>query len=388
MMRRMHAHHREQDNHRFFVPYRIAVRNHLRPADPNANITFRFVNHNGTVLGLPGYSYVPGLATGKEVTLVALDPTNQRLSWHVRSRTTGLPRLRNAGTYRLLRSYFRMTCYPGKGRTSPSTPLPNRVTCCFFTGPCTGGSSWARLNITRGPTTSKLIQNKQLEFWKLFKVFSQLKLHTKSKKAAILFELPKACEYWNDERLKKQIKNGESHEFDGRRYGLKQRYAKKPLPIRKPWRVISWNFDLGESFSKKCNGNHSHGPCAGRETKDTLSYTSLIVNVILRRFAARAKFSRHHGVNLTSPCIFKGFVEKKELQGGRSSTSTSPSTLRTNCSFVSASQRGEQGECWLHIALGLPVERWWSCTPPGSGKSGLTVEGWRSCTSPGQGSPE
>ena len=72
-MRRMHAHHREQENHRFFVPYRVAVRNHLQAADPNANNAFRFVNHNGTVLGMPGYAYVPGLATGTEVTLVALD---------------------------------------------------------------------------------------------------------------------------------------------------------------------------------------------------------------------------------------------------------------------------------------------------------------------------
>ena len=186
----------------------------------------------------------------------------------------------------------------------------------FFAGPCTRGSSWARLNITRGPTTSKLIQNKQPEFWKLFKVFSQLKRHAESKKAAMLFELLKSCEYWNDERLKKQIKLGESHEFDGCSYALKQRYAKKPLPIRKPWRVISWNFDLGEPLAKKCNGNHSHGPCAGRETKDTQLYTSLIANVILRRFAARAKCARHHGVNLASPCIFKGFAEKKKkLQG-------------------------------------------------------------------------
>ena len=188
-------------------------------------------------------------------------PTNRRLSWRVRNRTTGLPRLRNAGTYRLLRSHFRMTCYPSTGRTSPSTPVPNRTTCCFFAGPCTGGSSWARLNLTRRPTTSKLIQDKQLEFWKLFKVFSQLKRRAEPKKAATLFELPKGCEYWNDERLKKQIKNGDSHEFDGCRYGLKQRCAKNPLPIRKPWRVISWNFDLGESLSKKCNGNHCHGPC-------------------------------------------------------------------------------------------------------------------------------
>ena len=32
------------------------------------------MNHNGTALGLPGYAYVPGLATGTEVALVALDP--------------------------------------------------------------------------------------------------------------------------------------------------------------------------------------------------------------------------------------------------------------------------------------------------------------------------
>ena len=83
------------------------------------------------------------------------------------------------------------------------------------------------MNITRGPTTSKLIHDKQLEFWKLFKVFSQLKRHAESQRAAILFELPKGCAYWNDDRLKKQIKNGESHEFDGCWYGLKQRYASR-----------------------------------------------------------------------------------------------------------------------------------------------------------------
>ena len=133
MMRRMHAHHREQDNHRFLVPYRIAVRNHLQPADPNANITFRFVNHNGTVLGLPGYAYAPGLATGTEVTLVALDPNKPTVVMACSESHNW--RLRNAGTYRLLRSHLRMTCYPSTGRTSPSTPLPKRVTCYFLLDP-------------------------------------------------------------------------------------------------------------------------------------------------------------------------------------------------------------------------------------------------------------
>ena len=138
MMRRMHAHHREQDNHRFFVPYRIAVRNHLQPADPDANITFRFVNHNGTGTWLAWLCLCTwfrywhrGHPRGA--------PTNPRLSWRVPSRTTGLPRLRNAGAYRLLRSHLRMTCYPSTGRTLPSTPSPKRVTCYFLLDPAREG---------------------------------------------------------------------------------------------------------------------------------------------------------------------------------------------------------------------------------------------------------
>ena len=185
LMRRMHAHHREQDNHRFFVPYRLAVRNHLRPADPNANITFRCVNHTGTVLGLPGYAYAPGLATGTEVTLVALDPNKPTVVMAC-SESHNL-------VYRACATLARTGCYD---HTSGRPAIPVRgeprqarhyqiKRHAIFAGHCTGGSSWARLNITRGPATSKLIQDKQLDFWKLFKVFSQLKRHAESKKAAI-----------------------------------------------------------------------------------------------------------------------------------------------------------------------------------------------------------
>ena len=47
-----------------------------------------------------------------------------------------------------------------------------------------------------------------------------------TKHAAILFELPGSCDYWKDERLHEVVHDGTSHEFDGCRYGLKQRYAK------------------------------------------------------------------------------------------------------------------------------------------------------------------
>ena len=60
-----------------------------------------------------------------------------------------------------------------------------------------------------------------------------------TKRAAILFELPGSCDYWKDERLHEVVHDGTSHEFDGCRYGLKQRYAKKPTPIKKPGSLVA-----------------------------------------------------------------------------------------------------------------------------------------------------
>ena len=66
-------------------------------------------------------------------------------------------------------------------------------------------------------------------------------------------------------------------------------------------------FAFGELFFVACLPQLTH--CLG---------TGSCPNHILRRFAARAKCSRHHGGNLASPCIFKGFAEKKKkLQGER-----------------------------------------------------------------------
>ena len=63
----------------------------------------------------------------------------------------------------------------------------------FFAGPCTGGSSWARLNKTRGIDTAEKIKAKQKM---LFGRFVEIKRHAMTKHAAILFELPGSCDYW------------------------------------------------------------------------------------------------------------------------------------------------------------------------------------------------
>ena len=187
-------------------------------------------------------------------------------------------------------------------------------------------STWARLNKTRGIDTAEKTEAKQKEFWKLFGRFVEIKRHAMTKRAAILFELPGSCDYWKDERLHEVVHDGASHEFDGCRYGLKQRYAKKTLPIKKPWRVVSWSFELGSSLSKQCNGNHEHGPCAGRETKEIQLYTSIIVCVILRRFRARAKCLQPAPLKLALACIARGNPRKHRAATCESHTASTVPT--------------------------------------------------------------
>ena len=231
----------------------------------------------------------------------------------------------------------------------------------FFAGPCTGGSSWARLNKTRGIDTAEKIEAKQKEFWKLFGRFAEIKRHAMTKHAAILFELPGSCDYWKDERLHEVFHDGTSHDFDGCRYGLKQRYVKKPLPIKKPWRVVSWNFELGDSLSKKCNGNHEHGPCAGRETKETQLHTSLIVNVILRRFLARAKCLQQARLKPALACTARGKPRRRQIAVRENHiTSTVPTRFRASpkplvtagCSLNPFSGVTHCCLLWVFLALG------------------------------------
>ena len=181
----------------------------MQPAGPNANITFRSVSHTGAVLGLSGYATVPGMTTGTEVTLTAIDPTRPTVVLACSESHNWFTALTQRWQLQVVTITLEDDLLSQYGGNLAKRAITKTSDMLFFAGPCTGGSSWARLTITRGPATSKLIQEKQLELWKLFKVLSQLKRRAESKKAAILFELPKSWEYWNDERLKKQIKDGE-----------------------------------------------------------------------------------------------------------------------------------------------------------------------------------
>ena len=81
-------------------------------------------------------------------------------------------------------------------------------------------------------------------------------------------ELPRGCLYWTYDDVRFMIDGTESttHDFDGCCYGLRQRFGDSNLYIKKPWRIVSWNVNIGEKLSLKCDGRHEHAPCAGRET--------------------------------------------------------------------------------------------------------------------------
>ena len=153
----------------------------------------------------------------------------------------------------------------------------------FFSGPCAGGSSWSRLNRSRGPETKEKIEAKVLIFEQLWKRFELLFVDVYPKRVGIHMELPRGCLYWNNKEVKFLIEGTDPtiHDFDGCCYGLRQKFGDSSKDIKKPWRIVSWNVDVGNRLSLKCDGRHEHAPCAGRETLHTQIYTSKIVSIIL-----------------------------------------------------------------------------------------------------------
>lgn len=96
----------------------------------------------------------------------------------------------------------------------------------FFSGPCTEGSPWNRLNKRVSEETANNIEWKAFIYWELWEEFAECLNHAIFINAMALLELPKGCDYWKDERMTSMINgtNSFTHEFDGCMYGLKKMY--------------------------------------------------------------------------------------------------------------------------------------------------------------------
>ena len=151
---------------------------------------------------------------------------------------------------------------------------------CMFAGPCTAGSPWSRLNASKSKETEIMLTLKQVTYWKLWEQFHEAYLTCIKRGSPLLFELPRHCDYWKDDRIIRLMDDGmcQVHELDGCMFGLA---AKNGTPIKKPWKMLSWNTRLGNGLNRKCDGSHEHTPCAGSETKSTQLYTPMIVKLIV-----------------------------------------------------------------------------------------------------------
>ncbi len=105
--------------------------------------------------------------------------------------------------------------------------------------------------------------------------------------AVIVIEWPRACRYWHHDRVKRAIQKFglQIYDFDGCMYGIKSILpGTLGAPIRKPWRIATNCPIIGNAFSVKCDGSHSHTPCEGGDTKQTENYSRRLADRFHRAF--------------------------------------------------------------------------------------------------------
>ena len=97
----------------------------------------------------------------------------------------------------------------------------------FYCSPCTGGSTWQRLNLELAKrkdwnnTIVKLIDHWDLH-WKRWERFEQVVKHCRKVGATVFLELPRFCAYWQEQIVSQFLKdmNFKHTDFDGCMYGL------------------------------------------------------------------------------------------------------------------------------------------------------------------------
>ena len=71
-----------------------------------------------------------------------------------------------------------------------------------------------------------------------------------------MLELPRSCDYWVDKRMRSVVNSKEPfvHDLDSCMFGLRARYRKSKDPIKKAWRVTSWNVAIFRSSARRVMG--------------------------------------------------------------------------------------------------------------------------------------
>ena len=153
----------------------------------------------------------------------------------------------------------------------------------WFSCPCTGGSSWQKINRLKGPETVALIEGHWRKFRKLWAAFERIAVHAIAHRCGVFIEWPRQCEYWRHGRVQDFLRKfGFAFtEFDGCMFGLAASFGPDAgKPIYKPWKVAFINSSLGVFLNMKCDRSHEHARCAGKDTQRSEGYTPQIARCV------------------------------------------------------------------------------------------------------------
>ena len=158
----------------------------------------------------------------------------------------------------------------------------------FASLPCTGGCSWAHVNLNSTESAKNKVMEQRKLFKKLFKNLKKFIDDLKSLKPHVMFELPKSCIYWKWPVVRSFVKQFqlEFHHVDGCSIGIKDANGQ---PLKKTWRIAS-SVPGSESLDKfTCSHDHEHGVARGQALKKAERYTHKLTDAIHHTWAAATR---------------------------------------------------------------------------------------------------
>ena len=161
--------------------------------------------------------------------------------------------------------------------------------------PCTGGSAWQNIN-KRYPGAAAKIRIHLKVFRMLFRNFITVaRAVLECQGGVVVNEWPVQCNYWKRGDVVKEFESIMKSEvkIHGCALGLKS-IVYPDMFIKKPWKLASSCPAFLEPFRKFiCDKSHDHTPCAGKDTKNTESYTDMFAKLVNQSFSNVCKHNPH-----------------------------------------------------------------------------------------------
>ena len=143
--------------------------------------------------------------------------------------------------------------------------------------PCTGGSSWQRINWHKSDDTKARIQQHWKTFGMIWEAFVNICKYAKSIRSHVFvaIEWPQSCAYWEWDSIKDFITEYVLHAYivDACMYDMWSVKAWEDTRLQKTFRISTNSACIGAHLSRRCDGSHTHMRVEGKDTKLSEDYT-------------------------------------------------------------------------------------------------------------------